>query len=319
MPISRWADITFAYNNNGYTNVPLGPSWPSNIRKMCHTQGGIFMALVITTNVASLNAQKNLVGTTRAMDQSLARLSSGFRINQASDDAAGLAISENLRAQIRGLGQANRNSNDGISLVQVAEGGLNEVSNMLIRLRELGVQAASDTIGDTERKFLDVEYQQLKSEIQRIAEVTTFNGYDLLNGTGGIMDIQVGVHNDPFKDRISFNTAAANATLDALGIMAESLGTKEQAQNSLDVVDTAMVSVNAMRANFGAMQNRLQSTVNNLLIAHENLSAANSRIRDADIAAESAELTRNTILKQAGISVLTQANAAQQMALKLLG
>jgi flagellin len=190
---------------------------------------------------------------------------------------------------------------------------------MLIRLRELGVQASSDTIGDTERKFLDVEYQQLKSEMQRISEVTTFNGYDLLNGTGGIMDIQVGVHNDPFKDRISFNTAAANATLDALGVMAESVGTKEQAQNSLDVVDTAMVSVNAMRANFGAMQNRLQSTVNNLLIAHENLSAANSRIRDTDIAAESAELTRNTILKQAGISVLGQANQAQQLALKLLG
>lgn len=277
------------------------------------------MALVITTNVASLNAQKNLVGTTRAMDQSLARLSSGYRINQAADDAAGLAISENLRAQIRGLGQANRNANDGISLVQVAEGGLNEVSNMLIRLRELGVQAASDTIGDTERKFLDVEYQQLKQEIQRIAEVTTFNGYDLLNGTGGIMDIQVGINNDPFKDRISFNTSAANSTLEALGVMAESVATKEQAQNSLDVVDTAMVSVNAMRANFGAMQNRLQSTTNNLLIANENISAANSRIRDTDVAAESAELTRNTILKQAGISVLGQANQAQQMALKLLG
>jgi flagellin len=276
------------------------------------------MALVISTNVASLNAQRNLSGTSKAMDQSLARLSSGYRINQASDDAAGLAISENLRAQIRGLGQANRNSNDGISLVQVAEGGLNEVSNMLIRLRELGVQAASDTIGDTERKFLDVEYQQLKSEIQRISEVTTFNGYDLLNGTGGIMDIQVGVHNDPFKDRISFNTSAANSTLEALGVLTEGVGTKELAQNSLDVVDTAMVSVNAMRANFGAMQNRLQSTVNNLLIANENLSAANSRIRDADIAAESAELTRNSILKQAGISVLGQANQAQQMALKLL-
>lgn len=277
------------------------------------------MALVITTNVASLNAQKNLVGTTRAMDQSLARLSSGFRINQAADDAAGLAISENLRGQIRGLGQANRNANDGISLVQVAEGGLNEISNMLIRLRELGVQASSDTIGDTERKFLDVEYQQLKSEIQRVSEVTRFNGYDLLNGTGGIMDIQVGVYNDPFKDRISFNTSAANSTLEALGVMAEAVGTKEQAQNSLDTVDNAMVSVNAMRANFGAMQNRLQSTINNLLIANENLSAANSRIRDTDIAAESAELTRNTILKQAGISVLSQANQVQNMALKLLG
>lgn len=277
------------------------------------------MSLVISTNVASLNAQRNLTGTNRAMDQSLARLSSGFRINQAADDAAGLAISENLKGQIRGLGQASRNANDGISLVQVAEGGLNEVSSMLVRLRELGVQAASDTIGDTERKFVDVEYQQLKSEIQRISEVTTFNGYDLLNGTGGLMDIQVGVYNDPFKDRISFNTAAANSSLESLGIFAESVATKEGAQTSLSSIDTAMVSVNAMRANFGAMQNRLQSTVANLSVAHENLSAANSRIRDADIAAESAELTRNSILKQAGVSVLTQANQGQQIALKLLG
>lgn len=277
------------------------------------------MSLVISTNVASLNAQRNLTGTNRAMDQSLARLSSGFRINQAADDAAGLAISENLKGQIRGLGQASRNANDGISLVQVAEGGLNEVSSMLVRLRELGVQAASDTIGDTERKFVDVEYQQLKSEIQRISEVTTFNGYDLLNGTGGLMDIQVGVYNDPFKDRISFNTAAANSSLESLGIFAESVATKEAAQTSLSNIDNAMVSVNAMRANFGAMQNRLQSTVANLSVAHENLSAANSRIRDADIAAESAELTRNSILKQAGVSVLTQANQGQQIALKLLG
>lgn len=277
------------------------------------------MALTITTNVASINAQRNLTGTSRALDQSLARLSSGYRINQASDDAAGLAISENLRAQIRGLGQANRNANDGISLVQVAEGGLNEVSNMLIRLRELGVQAASDTIGDTERKFLDVEYQQLKSEIQRIAEVTAFNGYDLLNGTGGILDIQVGIHNDPFKDRISFNTAAASSTLQALGMFAEGVATKEGAQTSLSAVDNAMVSVNAMRANFGAMQNRLQSTVQNLAIAHENFSAANSRIRDVDVAAESAEMTRNTILRQAGVSALAQANQAQNIALKLLG
>ena len=277
------------------------------------------MPLVISTNVASLNAQKNLRGTQKAMDQSLARLSSGFRINQAADDAAGLAISENLKGQIRGLGQASRNANDGISLVQVAEGGLNEVSSMLIRLRELAVQAASDTIGDTERKFTDVEYQQLKSEIQRIAEVTNFNGYDLLNGTAGQVDIQVGVHNDPFKDRISFNASAANATIESLGIVGESVATKEQAQNSISVVDTAMTTVNAMRANFGAMQNRLNSTVANIAVSHENLSAANSRIRDADIAAESSELTRNSILVQAGTSVLAQANQAQQVALKLLG
>lgn len=273
----------------------------------------------ITTNVAALNAQKNLGMTQRSMNNSMARLSSGMRINQAADDAAGLAISENLKAQIRGMRQANRNANDGISLVQVAEGSLNEVSNMLIRLRELGVQAASDTIGDTERKFLDVEYQQLKSEIQRVTESTNFNGYDLLNGTGGIIDIQVGTHNDPFKDRISFNASAANSTLESLGLVSESVATKEGAQLSLDVIDGALTSVNAIRANFGAMQNRLTSTSNNLLIYDENISAANSRIRDTDVAAETSEMTRNNILLQAGISVLGQANNSQQMALKLLG
>lgn len=276
------------------------------------------MGLRIATNVSSLNAQKNLGTTNRGMAQALERLSSGARINKAADDAAGLAISENLRAQIRGLRQAGRNANDGISLVQVAEGSLNEVSNMLIRLRELAIQASSDTIGDTERKFVDVEYQQLKSEIQRITEATNFNGYDLLNGTGGIIDIQVGTHNDPFKDRISFNASAANSTLEALGMTAEMVGTKEAAQLSLSVVDSALVSVNAIRANFGAMQNRLTSTATNIMVADENFSAANSRIRDADVAAESAELTRNNILLQAGISVLGQANNMQQMALKLL-
>jgi flagellin len=245
-------------------------------------------------------------------------MSSGFRINQAADDAAGLAISEQLKGQIRGLRHASRNANDGISLVQVAEGGLNEVSNMLIRLRELGVQGASDTIGDTERKFIDVEYQQLKSEIQRISEVTTFNGRDLLNGTGGVIDIQVGTHNDAFKDRISFNASAANASLESLGLTAEGSATKEQAQLSIDAIDKAIVSVNAIRANFGAMQNRLTSTTANIAVSDENLSAANSRIRDADIAAESSELTRNNILMQAGISILAQANNNSNMALKLL-
>lgn len=276
------------------------------------------MPLTITTNIASLNAQKNLRVTQMDLQRSMARLSSGFRINQAADDAAGLAISENLRGQIRGLKQASRNADDGISLVQVAEGGLQEISNMLIRLRELGVQAASDTIGDTERHFLDVEYQQLKSEIQRISEVTKFNGRDLLNGTGGVMDIQVGIYNDPFQDRISFNTSAANSTIEALGLTPLNLATKEDAQQSLAFVDASQISVNGMRANFGAMQNRLNSTVNNLAIAHENLSAANSRIRDTDIAAETAEMTRNNIMQQAGVSVLGQANSMQQVALKLL-
>jgi flagellin len=277
------------------------------------------MGLRIGTNVSALNAQKNLYMTRINADRSMARLASGQRINQAADDAAGLAISENLKGQIRGMRQANRNANDGISLVQVAEGSLNEVSNMLIRLRELGVQAASDTIGNTERKFLDVEYQQLKSEIQRVTESTKFNGYELLNGTGGMIDIQVGVNNDPFQDRISFNAGAANSSLDSLGLTAESVGTKEGAQTSLSLIDNALTSVNAIRANFGALQNRLVSTSNNLLIADENLSAANSRIRDTDVASETSEMTRNQILLQAGVSVLGQANQSQQLALKLLG
>lgn len=277
------------------------------------------MGLRISTNVASLNARKNLRGLQHNLERSLSRLSSGYRINQAADDAAGLAISEQLKAQIRGLRQAKRNSNDGISLVQTAEGGLNEVSNVLIRLRELAIQAASDTIGDTERKFLDVEYQQLKSEVQRITETTTFNNTDLLNGTGGVIDVQVGVHNDPFKDRISFNASAANSSLESLGIFAESVATKEAAQVSISRVDDAIVSVNAIRANFGALQNRLQSTVNNLGVFDENLSAANSRIRDTDVAEETAELTRNNILLQSGMSVLKQANSSQEMALSLLG
>ncbi|MGE3974281.1 MAG: flagellin [Bdellovibrionales bacterium] len=277
------------------------------------------MGMRVSTNVASLNAQRNLKGNSDAMNKSLARLSSGFRINQSADDAAGLAISENLRAQLRGMKQAWRNANDGISLVQVAEGGLNEISSIMARFRELGIQAASDTIGDTERKFIDVEYQQLKSEVQRIAESTAFNGRDLLNGTGGIMDIQIGIYNDDFKDRLSFNTAAANSTLAALGLMAESVATKEAAQLSLSAVDQAIVSVNAMRANFGAVQNRLQSTIQNLSISEENLSAANSRIRDTDVAAESSELARNTILQQAAVSMIQQANQMPQLALKLLG
>ena len=277
------------------------------------------MGMRISTNVAALNAQKNLYMTNINANKSMARLASGFRINQAADDAAGLAISENLKGQIRGLRQANRNANDGISLVQIAEGSLNEVSNMLIRLRELGVQGASDTLGDTERQFLDAEYQQLKSEIQRVTESTQFNGYDLLNGTGGVLDIQVGVNNDPFKDRISFNAGAANSTLEALGMVAESCATKEGAQQSLATLDSAMTSVNSIRANFGAMQNRLQSTSNNLLIYDENMSAANSRIRDTDVAAETSEMVRNNILMQAGVSILGQANQQSQLALKLLG
>lgn len=277
------------------------------------------MSLRIATNIASINGQRQLFNTNNNMMRSLERLSSGYRINKAADDAAGLAISENLRAQIRGLKQANRNANDGISMVQVAEGGLSEVSNMLIRMRELSIQSASDTIGDTERQFTNVEFQQLKSEIQRVSEVTQFNGTPLLSGVGGILDFQIGVHNDPFNDRISFDSSAANSTLTSLGVSGETIGSKQGAQLSLDVIDEAIVKVNSMRANFGALQNRLTSTINNINISHENLSAANSRIRDTDVAEESAAMAKNNILLQAGVSVLGQANSIPNLALKLLG
>lgn len=276
------------------------------------------MGLRINTNVASLNAQRNLMGTKLGLDKSLERLSSGFRINRAGDDAAGLAISENLRAQIRGLKQSSRNAQDGISLVQVAEGGLNEVSSIMIRLRELAVQAASDTIGPVERQFLNVEYDQLISEVDRIADGTEFNGTTLLSGTGAILDFQVGIRNDPQIDRISFDASKADSNSAALGVNLTSVADKASAQNSLAAIDSAIMSVSAMRADFGAIQNRLQSTVNNLAIATENLSAANSRVRDVDVAEESAELMRNNILLQAGTSVLAQANQTTASALTLL-
>jgi flagellin len=276
------------------------------------------MGLRINTNTASLNAQRNLIGTKLGLDKSLERLSSGLRINRAGDDAAGLAISENLKAQIRGLKQASRNAQDGVSLVQVAEGSLNEISSILIRLRELSVQAASDTIGPVERQFLNVEYDQLVSEIDRIADGTEFNGTQLLSGTGSILDFQVGTRNDPNIDRLSFDSSKADSNAAALGVNLTSVADKASAQNSLTAIDSAIVSVSAMRADFGAIQNRLQSTISNLAVSVENMSAANSRIRDVDVAEETAELTKNNILLQAGVSVLSQANQSAQSALTLL-
>lgn len=276
------------------------------------------MGLRINTNVASLNAQRNLRGTRLGMNAALEKLSSGQRINRAGDDAAGLAISENLKAQVKGLGQAERNAEDGISLVQIAEGALGEVSNVLIRLRELAVQAASDTIGPTERKFLNVEFEQLTSEIDRIANSTEFNRVPLLNGTGAVFDIQIGTRNDPISDRLTFDASSADVNIAALGLNLASVADKISSQNSLASIDQAIISVSGIRADFGALQNRLQSTINNISTSIENLSAANSRIRDTDIAAETAELTRNNILMAAGTSVLAQANSSTRNALNLI-
>lgn len=276
------------------------------------------MGMRITTNVAALNAQRHLLTSQRSLQNSLSQLASGSRINKSADDAAGLSISENMKAQIRSSVQARRNANDGISLIQTAEGGLSEISNVITRLRELGIQAASDTVGSTERGFIDREVQQLKSEMDRISNTTSWNSTKLLDGSTPVFDFQVGM-NSSDNDRISFDSSTNIATLNALGLTDVSYLTKEGAKSSLDKLDMAQTNVNGMRANIGALQNRLTSTVDTLASTEENLAAANSRIRDADVAASSAELARNTVLQQAGVASLAQANQSTSLALKLIG
>jgi flagellin len=278
------------------------------------------MGLRINTNVPSLVAQRNLRGNRQLLDRTLERLSSGSRINHAGDDAAGLAISETLRAQIRGITQAERNAQDGISLVQVAEGGLVEIANILIRMRELGVQASSDTVGTRERGFLNNEFQQLAEEIDRIANSIEFNGNPLLNGSGSTFEVQIGTKNNPLVDRIKlFDPYSSNVNLVSLGINLSSVADKTSAQNTLASIDQALNNVTSIRAGFGSMQNRLQSVINNLTVNKENMMAANSRIRDADLAEETSEMTKSQILNQAGVSVLAQANSSIKSALGLLG
>jgi len=277
------------------------------------------MGMRISTNVASINAQRNLGISQMNLQNNYSQLASGSRINKSADDAAGLAISEGLKAQIRSARQANRNANDGISMVQVAEGGLNEIGNMVVRLRELGIQAASDTIGDRERGFVNKEVQQLKNEIQRIADVTTWGTTKLLDGTTPTFDFQVGLFNNSFEDRISYKGSDSQATLDHLGLAGVDYSTKEGAQTALAMLDESQTRINDSRANLGALQNRLQSTVNNLQISEENLSAANSRIRDTDVAYSTAELARNNVMLQTATATLAQANGTSNLALKLLG
>jgi flagellin len=276
------------------------------------------MGMRISTNIAAVNAQRNLSGSQMNIQDSLAKLSSGSRINKAADDAAGLAISENLKAQIRSTRQANRNANDGISMVQTAEGGLNEIGNIIVRMRELGIQASSDTVSDVERGFVNKEVQQLKSEMQRIASVTTWGKTKLLDGTTPTFDFQVGIFNNESEDRISFDASQNVATLDALGLSGADYSSKEGAQSALEFLDKAQENVNGMRSNLGALQNRLLSTVNNLGVFEENMSAANSRIRDTDMAYSSSELTRNSIMLQASTAALGQANQTANAALSLI-
>jgi flagellin len=277
------------------------------------------MGLRIATNIQSLAGQRSLNQVKREQSSSLEKLASGSRINKAGDDAAGLAISEKMKSNIRGVKQATRNAGDGISLIQTAEGGMNEVNNILIRLRELSVQSASDTITDKERVYSDMEFQQLVTEVERIATSTTFNEKQLLSGEGDSMEFQIGIRNVEANDRIKYQPGDTSVKADDLGIDSLSVSSKVSSQENLEVIDGAINKVNTNRATLGALQNRLQSTVRNLEVKSENLSGANSRIRDTDIAEESANLAKANILAASSTSVLAQANNSNAGALQLIG
>jgi len=284
------------------------------------------MALSINTNIASINSQRNLSISQGQLSKSMQRLSSGLRINNAADDAAGLAISENMRGQIRSMNQATRNANDGVSLIQTAEGSLNETSAILVRMRELAEQSSTGTVGSTERGYIQSEMNKLTSEIDRIANSTEFNGQKLLNGalSGGTpatqtntMTFQIGARNVSANDTIDLKIKNAD-TSTITGSSTVNVSDQTSAQLALSTIDNAIISISSERSNLGATQNRLQSTINNLQVAIENTSAAESRIRDADVASETATMTRNNILTQAGTAILSQANSAPQAALTLL-
>jgi len=280
------------------------------------------MAMSIVTNVSSLNAQRNLGNTQEALSKNVQRLSSGLRINQAADDAAGTGISANLTADIRSLAQASRNSADATSMAQLAEGALNEITGIVTRMRELAVQSSNATIDNTARSFIQEEFGQLRSEITRISSVTEFNGRVMLDGSlnSGI-DFQVGM-NSSADNRISLSIQEAAASTLGAGagsmISDASLSTATNAQIAISIFDNAITNLSTTRANIGAVQNRLSATLSNLAVARENLSAANSRIKDVDVAEESAALTRNQILSQAGTALLSQANQLPQSALSLI-
>ena len=276
------------------------------------------MAVSIMTNTASMKAQRHVGRTNTMLNTSLERLSSGFRINSAMDDAAGMSVSEQMKAQIRGLGQATRNANDGLSVVQTAEGSMGEISNVLIRMRELSVQSASDSITDTERVYLDTEFQDLVAEIDRITSSTSFNGLVLLDGSFAAtgLDFQVGYDNGA-AFRISVNISdVSTAGLGFAGT--EAIDTKANSQNVMSTIDASLDALATARASLGAKGNRLQIAAGAAQVMRENLAAANSRIRDANVAEESSQFARSQVLMQAGVSMLAQANAQPQSALALL-
>jgi len=271
------------------------------------------MGLRVNTNTFSLTAQTNLSSVSSRLGGNFSRLSSGLRIATAADDAAGLGISERMRAQVRSLNQAGRNASDGISLVQTAEGTLNELNSNLIRMRELAIQASNGTLNAGDRTVIDGEFQNLIDEIDRVSTQATFNGVHLFDGSTATMTLQVGTESGETID-VDFD----DVTAATLGVNVDILDTTN-ASAAMDLIDTAIDTVSALRGGMGASQNRISSTVRSIANVAENLSAAESRIRDVDVAAETADLTRNSILQQASLSVLAQANVQPQLALSLLG
>jgi flagellin len=263
-------------------------------------------------------AQRHIDATNLAQRQSTERISSGSKINRAADDAAGLAITERMRAQIRSIRQDVRNANDGISMIQTAEGAMTEVGNILVRFREVSMQAASDTISDIERGFIDKEVQQLKQEMDRIALSTEFGGRKLLAGQGDTISVQVGLNNNSIADQIAFDTSKLNVSADGLGLADFKVTDRDGARENLSVVDEASRMLVENRAELGALQNRFQSTVNNLTVYNENLTEAQSRIKDTDIAEETSNMIKSQILQQAGVAILSQANSSNMLALKLI-
>jgi len=276
------------------------------------------MSLRIMTNEAALNAQRNLEATNNRFSSTMEKLSSGSRINRAADDAAGLAISDSLNAQIRSVGQAIRNAQDGVSLVQVFEGGTNEINNMLVRIRELAMQSATDTVGDKERTLINNEVQELKNEVERVSQTTKYAGKNLLNGEASTLEFQVGIENNADVDRITFEPGDANLGTSALDIDGIDISSKEGAQDVLETLDTAIQKVNEVRAKIGSIQSRFQTTIASSSIFAENLTTAKSRIRDTDIALESSNLARESIIRQSGVAMLGQANQTPALALQLL-
>jgi flagellin len=274
------------------------------------------MGLRVNTNVASINAQRNLSSVTDRLSGNYRKLSTGLRISTAADDAAGLAISERLRSQVRSLEQAKRNANDGISFVQTAEGALNEVSSILVRLRELAIQSSNGSVSGQDKDTLNEEFTSLVAEVNRIGSSTEFNGIKLLDGSSSSVDFQVGFGTTSGIDTLAVNLSPALST--SLSLQSLDIGSGGTTTTALTNIDSAINAISSLRGSLGAIQNRLGSTINNLAIQVENLSAAESRIRDVDVAYETAQLTRNNILQQASISILSQANSQPQSALTLL-